>query len=98
MKINKLLSGLVLSASLFSTASVLAEGSSLQKITYGEAQEMNLSKISQKTFLSNLDLDLAEKDAVEWASTQNASHYSVYTVERSPKRDRYRVSIVVYSN
>ncbi|WP_163132355.1 hypothetical protein [Agarivorans sp. Alg241-V36] len=98
MKINKLLSGLVLSASLFSTASVLAESSSLQKITYGEAQEMNLSKISQKTFLSNIDLDLAEKDAVEWASTQNASHYSVYTVERSPKRDRYRVSIVVYSN
>lgn len=98
MKISKLLSGLVLSVCLFSTGSILAAASSLQKITYGEAQEMNLTKVAQKTFLSNLDLDIAEKDAVEWASTQNASHYSVYTVERSPKRDRYRVSIVVYSN
>ncbi|MPW27687.1 hypothetical protein F9L16_01550 [Agarivorans sp. B2Z047] len=98
MKTKHLLSSLVLSVSLLSAGSVMAAASSLQKINYGEAQEMNLTKVAQKTFLSNLDLDIAEKEAVEWASTQNASHYSVYTVERSPKRDRYRVSIVVYSN
>ena len=98
MKTKHLLFSLVLSVSLLGAGSVVAAANSLQKINYSEAQEMNLTKVAQKTFLSNLDLDLAEKDAVEWASTQNASYYSVYTVERSPKRDRYRVSIVVYSN
>ncbi|GDY27847.1 hypothetical protein [Agarivorans sp. Toyoura001] len=92
-----LLSGLLLSLSVLGTHSVMAN-TVLQKISYGDAKEMNLSKVAQKTFLSELDLDLAEKDAVEWAATLNATHYSVYTVERSPKRDRYRVSIVVYTD
>ncbi|MGY5450071.1 hypothetical protein ACVFI8_03880 [Agarivorans sp. MS3-6] len=93
-----LLASLILGLSCLSFYSTSAESSALQKVSYAEAQEMNLSKVAQKTFLNRLDLDLAEKEGLEWANTQNASHYSVYTLERSSKRERYRVSVVLYTN
>lgn len=80
---------------LFST-SVFAAETPLQQVSYSEARDMDLSKIGQKTFFDRYSLGLAKKAAVEWASVQGASHYSVYTIERSPTRSRYRVSIILY--
>ncbi|WP_427981568.1 hypothetical protein [Agarivorans sp.] len=85
-----LLSLLLISSPLF------AATPPLQRVSYGEAQELNLSKIAQKTFLDQYSIDLAKKAALEWATSQGASHYSIYTIERSSLRSRYRVSIILY--
>ncbi|GGB09392.1 hypothetical protein [Agarivorans gilvus] len=81
---------------LLFNASVIAAEAPLQQVSYSEASEMKLSKIGQKTFLDRYSIELAQQAAVEWAATQGASHYSVYTIERSSLRSRFRVSIILY--